>query len=59
MKPNDSLERPQPQRGFVYDAGSLGRSGRSRWRALTHDNAQHPLHRHGGLGSALSGVRKD
>jgi hypothetical protein len=30
MLPNNSLERTQPQRDFMYDVGELRRSARSR-----------------------------
>jgi len=30
---NNSLERTQPQRGFMYDVAMLRRSARSRWAA--------------------------
>jgi len=31
--PNNSLERTQPQRDFMYDFALLRRSARSRWAA--------------------------
>ena len=34
MPANNSLERTQPQRDFMYDVAELRRSARSRWAAL-------------------------
>jgi len=31
---NNSLERTQPQRGFMYDVAVLRRSARGRWAAI-------------------------
>jgi len=38
IAPNNSLERTQPQRGFMYDVAMLRRSARGRWEAAVPPN---------------------